>query len=171
MKNSVKKKLNEGKAVVGSSIGRSDPWITELFSEMGFDWLLIDAEHGALDFSTIMSMLQSCKGTNCTPIVRVQSDDPSIIKRMLDAGAHGVVVPLCNTAEDAKRIVEACKYPPEGIRGFGPRRGNLGNWKDYFDTANEEIFVAVQLETIEAVINVEEIMSVKGIDACIIGPC
>ncbi|MFQ6053888.1 MAG: HpcH/HpaI aldolase/citrate lyase family protein, partial [Candidatus Bathyarchaeia archaeon] len=108
-------------------------------------------------------------GTSCTPIVRPQWNDLVVIKRVLDLGAHGVLVPWVNTKEEAERAVEACRYPPEGVRGWGPRRAEMFD-PEYFETANEEILVAVQIETEKALGNLDGILSVEGVDACYIGP-
>jgi len=169
MKNSLKEKLMNGEQVVGCFVGLGHPDVTEKLSSKGFDWLLIDGEHAPLTIETMQVMLQAMNGTNCTPIIRPAWNDPVIIKRILDIGTHGVLVPWVNNKEEALAAVRACKYPPEGIRGFGPRRASL-NDPDYKETANDEILVTVQVETKEAVENIEEILSVDGIDACFIGP-
>ena len=114
-------------------------------------------------------MMQAMNGTNCTPLVRPQWNDMVIIKRVLDIGAHGVLVPWINTKEEAEYAVRACKYPPEGLRGYGPRRAALFD-PDYLKTANDEILVVAQIETQKAISNLDDILSVKGIDACYIGP-
>ena len=122
-----------------------------------------------LGFETMQQMLQAMNGTECIPIVRPQWNDPVQIKRILDIGAYGVIIPWVNSKEEAENAVRACKYPPEGIRGFWPRRAGRFD-PDYFETANEEILVAVQVETKQALKNLDEILSVPGIDACYIGP-
>jgi len=122
-----------------------------------------------MGFETMERMLQAMAGTKCTPIIRPQWNDPVIIKRILDLGAHGIVVPWVNSKEEALAAVAAARYPPEGIRGWGPRRAS--RWDpDYRATANQEIMVAVQVETQKSLDNLDEIMSVDGIDACYIGP-
>ncbi|MCK5670275.1 hypothetical protein KAI10_02735 [Candidatus Bathyarchaeota archaeon] len=169
MKNLLKEKLLKGEQVVGCFVGLGHPDVTEAISRMGFDWVLIDGEHAPLSLETMQVMLQAMNGTDCTPIVRPAWNDPVLIKRILDIGAHGILVPWVNTREEAEAAVRACKYPPVGSRGFGPRRAAL-NDPDYKATANDEIMVTVQVETQEAVDNIEEILSVDGIDACFIGP-
>ncbi len=169
MKNLLKRKLSRGEAVVGCFVGLGHPDVTEALSRLGFDWLLIDGEHSPIGLETMQGMLQAMNGTECTPIIRPAWNDPVIIKRVLDIGAHGVLVPWVNNAEEAEAAVRACKYPPVGLRGYGPRRAALGD-PDYWATANEEVLVSVQIETREAVDHVEEILSVEGVDACFIGP-
>jgi len=150
-------------------VGLGHPDVTERLSRMGFDWLLLDAEHGPLSFETIQRMMQAMSGTGCTPIVRPQWNDFVVVKRVLDIGAHGVLIPWVNDGREAKAAVSACRYPPDGIRGWGPRRASLFD-PDYYATANEEILVSVQIETRKALDNLDEILSVDGVDACYIGP-
>ncbi len=169
MKNLLKEKLQKGQFVIGTFVGLGYPIVTEMLSGMGFDWLLIDGEHSPIGIETMQSMLQAMNGSNCTPFIRPQWNDMVVIKRILDIGAHGVLVPWVNTKEEAEYAVRACKYPPEGIRGCGPGRVALGD-PDYETTANDEILVVVQIETKKAVSNIDDILSVKGVDACYIGP-
>ena len=169
MKNLLKEKLSKGESVVGCFVGLAHPDVTEAISRMGFDWILIDGEHSPMSLETMQVMLQAMNGSDCTPIVRPAWNDPVLIKRILDIGAHGILVPWVNNKEEAEAAVRACKYPPVGTRGFGPRRASLFD-PDYKATANDEIMVTVQVETKEAVDNIEEILSVDGIDACFIGP-
>ena len=171
MKNTLKEKLKKGEAVIGTFVGLGHPDVTEKLSRLGFDWLLLDSEHGPLGFETLQLLMQAMNGTDCIPIVRPQWNDPVQIKRILDIGAYGVLIPWVNSREEAEKAVMACKFPPEGIRGFGPRRPMMMNFDTkYFDTANEEILIAVQIETEQALNNIDDILSVPGIDACYIGP-
>jgi 2-keto-3-deoxy-L-rhamnonate aldolase RhmA len=169
VKNLLKEKLKRGDEVIGTFVTLPHPDVTEVLSRMGFDWLLIDSEHAATGLETMTTMLQAMNGSNCTPIVRPQWNDMVMIKRILDIGAHGVLVPWVNNREQAEYAVSACKYPPAGLRGYGPRRAKLFD-PDYMQTANKEIMIIVQIETREAVRNVYEILAVEGIDACYIGP-
>ncbi|MBN2335426.1 4-hydroxy-2-oxo-heptane-1,7-dioate aldolase [Candidatus Bathyarchaeota archaeon] len=169
MKNLLKEKLARGESAVGTFIEMGHPDITEILSHAGFDWLLIDGEHSPLGFETMERMLQGMAGTDCTPIIRPQWNDPVIIKRVLDLGAHGILVPWVNTKKEAEAAVSACMYPPEGIRGWGPRRA--ARWDpDYRETANTEMLVSVQVETQKSLNNLDEIMGVEGVDACYVGP-
>ena len=169
MKNLLKEKLQKGQFVIGTCVGLGHPDVTERLSRLGFDWLFIDGEHAPLSIETMQMLMQAMNGSDCTPVVRPQWNDMVIIKRILDIGAHGVVVPWVNTKEEAEYAVRACKYPPEGLRGYGPRRAALFD-PDYPKTANDEILVVVQIETRKAISNLDDILSVKGIDACYIGP-
>jgi 2-keto-3-deoxy-L-rhamnonate aldolase RhmA len=169
MKNSVKEKLQRGQAVIGTFVEIGHPDVSEWLSRQGFDFLLLDAEHGPLGFETLQSMMQSMNGSGCLPFVRPQWNDPVIIKRVLDMGAYGLIIPWVNSKKEAENAVKACKYPPLGIRGYGPRRAAFLD-PQYYSTANEEIMVAVQIETDTALKNLEEILSVPGIDACYVGP-
>lgn len=169
LKNPLKEKLGRGEAVVGTFIGLGHPDVTERLSRLGFDWLLLDAEHGPLGFETLQRMMQSMNGTSCIPIVRPQWNDFVVVKRVLDIGAYGVLIPWVNSRGEAEAAVRACRYPPEGIRGWGPRRAAMFD-PEYYATANEEVLVAVQIETQKALDNLDEILSVEGIDACYIGP-
>lgn len=169
MKNRLKERLRNGELLIGTLVGLGHPDITEILAGLGFDWLFLDAEHSPMTFETLQQLIQTVSNTNCTPIVRPQWNDPVQIKRILDIGAYGVLVPWVNTQEEAEDAVRACKYPPDGIRGFGPRRAARFD-PDYFKTANEEILVVVMIETKIGLNNLEEILSVPGVDACFIGP-
>jgi 2-dehydro-3-deoxyglucarate aldolase len=109
-------------------------------------------------------------GYNCSPIIRVQSNDPVAIKRALDIGSHGVLIPWVNSKSEAEAAVAACRYPPQGIRGCGPRRAKFVGGNDYITTANRDLLIAVQIETANAIRNIDEILSVDGIDVAYIGP-
>ena len=169
MKNPLKEKLNRGEAVIGTFISIGHPDVAEWLSRLGFDWLLLDNEHSPTGLETLQTMMQGMNGSPCVPLVRLQWNDSVIIKRVLDAGAYGVLIPWVNSKEQAEKAVSACKYPPQGLRGFGPRRAGMFD-PDYFSTANDEILVTVQIETGEALKNLDDIMAVPGIDACYIGP-
>lgn len=168
--NPVKVKLESGQVVIGLFVTIGHPDVTERLSTVGLDWLLLDAEHAPLGFETLQTMMQAMRGESCSPIIRVQWNDPVIIKRALDIGAHGVLVPWVNTREEAEAAVAACKYPPRGIRGCGPRRAQIVGGPDYIFTANDTLVVAVQIESATAVENIDEIVAVDGVDTVYIGP-
>lgn len=140
----------------------------------GFDFVCVDAEHSAVDVPQALSMFQAVTAghPDCAPIVRLHGVDYALVKRYLDAGARGVVCPLINTRQDAELLVSAVKYPPMGRRGVGFCRANGFGWRlgEAFERANEEILTAVQIEHIEGVRNIDDILSVPGIDAVFIGP-
>jgi 2-keto-3-deoxy-L-rhamnonate aldolase RhmA len=170
LKNPLKEKLRRGEAVIGTFVEIGHPDVAEWLSRVGFDWLLLDTEHAPTGLETLQGMMQAMSGTNCIPIVRPQWNDLVFIKRVLDLGAYGVLIPWVNSKEDAENAVRFCKYPPEGIRGFGPRRPGMFDPADYYKTANSELLVAIQIETDKALKNLDEILSVPGIDACYVGP-
>ena len=169
MKNLLKEKLKTNQAVIGTFVALGHPDVTEMLAGLGFDWLVLDAEHGPLGYETLQRLMQAMNGSGCTPIVRPQWNDMVTIKRVLDIGAHGILVPMVNTREEAEYAVRACRYPPRGERGAGPRRAAWAD-KDYLGTADDEIMVIAQIETPQAVQNLDEILQVDGIDACYVGP-
>jgi 2-keto-3-deoxy-L-rhamnonate aldolase RhmA len=168
LKNYLKEKARQGKTIAGilTGLGHSD--VSELLSRVGYDFLYLDDEHGPMHYETLQRMMQAMNGTDCTPIVRVQENNATDIKRLLDIGAHGIVVPMVNSREDAERAVMACRYPPQGIRGYGPRRYSFID-PNYLKTANDEIMVIAIIETGKAIDNVEDILAVDGIDAGLVG--
>ncbi len=168
MKNILKEKLQRGETVVGILTGLGHADVTEQLSRLGFDFFYLDDEHGPMSYETLLRMMQSMNGTDCTPIVRVEWNDTTVIKRVLDIGAAGIVIPMVSSREDAEKAVAACKYPPRGIRGYGPRRYALTD-PDYLKTANDAILVTAIIETGRAVENIEEILAVDGLDACLVG--
>jgi len=169
-KNRVKELWREGKAAVGVWLVLGSPITAEIIAHMGFDWIVVDTEHGSIDIETTQSIIQAVSATSTVPMVRVPWNDPALIKRALDAGAYGLVIPMVNSKEEATRAVQATRYPPLGIRSFGGPRARLYGGVDYFEHANEEIALIVQIEHIEAVNRIDEILSVEGVDAFFIGP-
>src|SRR5208283_2051036 len=168
----VKNDISEKKMTFGSWIQIPNVFTTEIMARSGFDWLAIDLEHGLIDLETAYRLIQviDCCGT--IPLVRLQVNDESTIRRVMDAGAGGVIVPMVNTAEEAQMAVNAVKYPPLGKRSFGLGRAhNFGlNFDEYVQTINNRSIVVIQIEHIDALKNLDEILQVPGIDAIIIGP-
>jgi 2-dehydro-3-deoxyglucarate aldolase len=139
---------------------------------MSFDWLTVDLEHSAIDLGVAERIVRTVELNGCSPLVRVGENDPNLIKRVMDTGAHGVIVPMVNTADDARRAVESVKYPALGTRGVGLTRAQgygLGFEKYREWVAKESIVIAI-IEHVDAVENLESILSVKGLDATMIGP-
>ena len=169
LKNELKRRLKNDAQTYGVWIGIESPLVTEYISTLGFDYLVFDTEHSPLDIYQSQTLIQSMRNKGSTPIVRVWWNDIVAIKRALDIGAYGIIVPWVNNEGQAEKGVKACKYPPEGLRGCGPRRTNFDD-PDYLKTANDEILVIAQIETEEAVDNIESIVAVKGIDVTYIGP-
>jgi 4-hydroxy-2-oxoheptanedioate aldolase len=168
--NTAKRLLKEGKPAIGTWMNFASVGAAEAMAHTGWDWIVVDTEHGAIDMESLASMLIAIGTTDTIPMCRVPWNDPMLIKRALDAGAYGVVIPMVNSVEEAKAAVAACKYPPDGIRSAGGGRWRYWAGNDYPQHANEEIMVVVQIEHQDAVRNVKEILSVPGVDACFIGP-
>ncbi len=172
-KNRVKRMLKEGKKTSGAWLQIASPFTAEIMSRAGFDWLIIDMEHGPGDILTLVSQLQAMSGTDTCALVRTPWNDFVTIKRILDTGAHGLLIPYVNTKEEAEAAVQACRYPPNGIRGVAgsPRAQGFGQGvQDYLRIANEEILLITAVETPEAVANLDGILSVEGVDGIFIGP-
>jgi 2-dehydro-3-deoxyglucarate aldolase/4-hydroxy-2-oxoheptanedioate aldolase len=165
-------RLQAGQVCLGTCITFADPTVTEALCDL-LDFVWIDTEHNPLTLQTVQGHVMATKGTATTPLVRVPWNDPVLIKPVLDLGAAGVIVPLVRTAEDVRRAVAACKYPPEGVRGFGPRRpskyGRAGG-PDFIRSANESVIVIVQIEHVDAVNNLDDILAVPGLTSVVVGP-
>src|SRR5881397_2418321 len=156
--NRVKRMWQAGQAAVGGWLTVPSSFSAELMAQAGFDWLCVDMQHGVIDYQEAVT------------IVRVPWNEPGSIMKALDAGAYGVIVPIVNTAEEAKAAVSACRYPPRGIRSHGPIRAVLYGGRDYITRADEEVLCIVQVETEESVRNLDKILAVPGVDAAYIGP-
>lgn len=171
--NKTKAFLKDGKKTAGAWLQVASPFTAEIMARAGFDWLMIDMEHGPGDIMTLISQLQAMKGYGVEAFVRAPWNDFVAIKKILDAGVHGVLVPYVNTKEEAENAVKAVTYPTGGIRGVaGSCRAQgygLGN-DQYFPYADEEIMLMVAMETPEAVENLDEILEVERIDGIFIGP-
>jgi 2-keto-3-deoxy-L-rhamnonate aldolase RhmA len=165
-------KLKSGATCLGTFTTSSDPCLTELLCGSGFDFLVIDAEHGALNIESVQANIMATMASDTVPIIRVPNSDEAFIKCVLDAGAGGVLVPQVRDAEDARRAVAACLYPPEGIRGFGPRRpaNYERNYAEVSATANDHIVVWAQIENTGAVDEIEEIVRIPHLAGVLIGP-
>lgn len=166
-------KLARGEACLGCWLTIADPLLVEtLAADCALDWVLIDLEHSGHGWQGLQMMLLGWKGCRTPVIVRVPSHDRSFISRVLDLGASGILAPFVNTPEEAASVVSACRYPPAGGRGFGPRRASrhYTQLSDYRDVANDQVFVMVQIEHKRGLENVEAIAGVPGIDGLFIGP-
>jgi 2-keto-3-deoxy-L-rhamnonate aldolase RhmA len=145
----------------------------QIAAQAGFDWLLLDLEHGGGHFSDLRSLLNATNGTAAAPIVRLPSVDADLAKFALDSGAAGIMFPFVNSAAEAKRAVDICNYPPQGHRGTASviRATDYGTrWRDYFAEANQNTLVVVQMETEEAINNIDSIAAVDGVDVLFVGP-
>ena len=171
---SVRTRLKQGTPVIGTWLNSGSSILGELMAQTGLDFITVDAEHSAVDIVETQRIFQAIRSGNprTEAFVRLHGVDYSLTKRYLDAGATGIIGPLVTNADQARLLVQACKYPPLGKRGVGFCRANEYGLsvESYFRDANEQILVAVQIEDIEAVDNIDEILSVEGIDAAFIGP-
>jgi 2-keto-3-deoxy-L-rhamnonate aldolase RhmA len=172
IRNKVKEKMKKGDYSVGTWITIGHAEVCEILSSFAFDWIIFDTEHSPLSIETVQSLMQAMSGSAVLPLVRVGWNDPVMIKRALDIGASGVVIPWINTGKDAANVVRACKYPPQGIRGCGPRRASRYGMclNEYIELANAEILVGIQIETGEALDNLDAILAVDGVDVAFVGP-
>ena len=175
LRNRMKRKLLAGKPAFGVSIMFPSPHIINIVGRLGFDWVLIDCEHGSIGIESVELMVMAAETAGVTPIARPSTNSPEAIGQLMDRGVMGVQVPHVNTADDARRAVQAVKYHPLGNRGLaaGVRSASYGygtSMSEYAELANNETLVCVQLEEAEAVRNVHEIVQVPGVDVFFVGP-
>ncbi|RWI87940.1 HpcH/HpaI aldolase/citrate lyase family protein [Mesorhizobium sp.] len=170
--NAFKAALKEGRPQIGLWCSLASHISTEVVAGSGFDWLMLDTEHAPNELPMVLSQLQAIKETGVAPLVRPAWNDPVLLKRLLDIGAQTVLLPFVQTSEEARAGVAATRYPPHGIRGVAmtSRANGFGRVKDYYDRANDEICVLVQVETRQALKSVAEIARVDGVDGVFIGP-
>jgi 4-hydroxy-2-oxoheptanedioate aldolase len=167
--NTAKQKMLEGKPAFGYSLGLGSPLVAEALSRTGIDFLQIDNQHGSYGPESTLAALIAMEGGSATPIARVARNDYTLIGRLLDEGMLGIVVPMVHTVEDAKAAAAACRFPPVGTRSWGWAHASIYG-ADYPDWINDQIFLAVQIESVQAVENAEAIMAVPGVDGCWVGP-
>jgi 4-hydroxy-2-oxoheptanedioate aldolase len=169
--NALKKKLADGQRCVGGWVAIPSAFSTEIYAAQGWDYVTLDMQHGSINPSDVVPLLQAITAAgDATPLARVPWNDPAYIMRVLDAGAYGIVCPMINTKAEAEALVRAGRYPPLGERSFGPFRAAQYGGPDYYRHANEEVLLFAMIETRQAVSNLEEILSVKGINGVYIGP-
>ncbi len=170
----LKQRLQAGEACFGFWCHLFSGIASELLAEVGFDCALIDLEHGAGSYLDAIAQMQAIKGAGCTPLIRVPSNEPVAVKRALDAGAAGIMIPAVSTRAEAEAAVAACRYPPQGIRGAAPgiiRATEFGlRAADYVERINEDLLVILQIETVRGVENIDAIASVAGVDVLFVGP-
>ena len=172
--NTLKQKLNEGKAVFGTMLTFPSATVVEMLGSLGYDWILLDNEHGDITVTNVEDMIRAAELTGMAPLVRPIGNELEFICPFLDRGAWGVQVPHVNTAEEAQNAVEACKYYPEGQRGIFSRSrpagfGFSGSTADYAVEANKNTLVCLMLEEVEAIDNLKEMVQVDGVDVYFIG--
>jgi len=173
-KNLTKEKIKAGKSAYGVFVNMGCPPIVEIIGLLGFDFVVIDAEHGPMGVETCEHMVRAADNVNIDSIIRVAVNIPQNILRYLDIGASGAHIPMINTKDDAEKVIQAVKYRPEGRRGLAGTRaanyGLTGSLSDYVKEANRETLVLVAVETMEAVDNLKDILAVPDIDIIFIGP-
>jgi 4-hydroxy-2-oxoheptanedioate aldolase len=170
--NHLKRALREGRAQIGLWSCLSSHLTVEVIAGSGFDWLLLDTEHSPNELPMVQSQLQAMEGGTASAVVRPTWNDTVVLKRLLDIGVQSFLVPWVQSADEARKAVAATRYPPEGVRGIAVtmRANKYGRVKDYTARVHEELCVIVQLETKEALANLEEIAAVDGVDGLFIGP-
>lgn len=170
--NLTKQKLNDNQPVIGTFVTMNSPEIARVLSISGYDYLIMDYEHGAMGIETVGRQIQGMKPSNTTPIVRIPELSITHTKKALDAGAYGLMLPTVKCAEDVEKFVKYTAYPPNGIRGCGAGRANdfYLNADDYFKFEKTEILRIIQIETLEAIENLDSILDIQGIDVAFVGP-
>lgn len=158
------------KPAIGVMCNAASSLIAELLGHAGYDFVVIDLQHGEVNLSSLQIMLQALSSTPATPMVRVPANIPMYIQRALDLGAYGVIVPMVNTRKEAEEVASNVRYAPNGNRSWGPVRASIYGGSDYFSGAGSELLTLVMLETVEGLRNAREILEVPGIDGCFIGP-
>jgi len=167
---SLRELWDRGGVTVGGWCVIPSPFSAELMGRSGFDWVCVDTQHGLIGFDQMAPMLQTLAVTGTPAFVRVPWNTPGDIMKALDAGAQGVIVPMVNSADEARRVVGACRYPPEGYRSWGPIRAALGVDGYSPEVGNRRVVVAVMIETADGVAAADEIVAVHGVDAVYVGP-
>jgi 2-dehydro-3-deoxyglucarate aldolase len=168
----LKSRLNRSELTIGSWVTLGHPSIAEIMAAAGFDWLVLDMEHSVLELSEVQAIIQVLDGKQCPAIVRLTSNHPDQIKRVMDAGATGIMVPMIKSAADAKAAVESMYYPPRGQRGVGLARaqGYGAGFQAYRQWLEANAIIVVMIEHVDAVKAIDQILAIQGIDAYIIGP-
>lgn len=167
--NKLKKMWDAGLPVLNGWCSIGNPFTAEIMAAQGYDSITIDAQHGALDYSAVLPMLQAMRGSGVVPLVRATWLDPAAIMKALDAGAMGIICPMINSRAEAEEFVSYMSYPPLGQRSFGPTRANVA-YGGYGVSANEEVLALAMIETAEGVANLEEIAATPGLDGIYVGP-
>lgn len=160
----------EGGQTVGCWLSMANTYSAESLAQLGFDWVCVDLQHGLLDYQDLVHMLPAISTSDTIPLVRVPWNEPYEIMKALDAGAYGVIVPMVNDRAEAERAVDACRYPPDGHRSFGPIRAAMYGGRGYAAEANNEIACIAMIETEDGINNLDEILTTPGLDGIYIGP-
>ncbi|MEM7339696.1 MAG: aldolase/citrate lyase family protein [Actinomycetota bacterium] len=168
--NGLKKTWAEGGSALGMWLGTGSTSAAETISDLSFDYINLDLQHGIIDYSDTVPLLQAMQTTSATLTARVPWNEPGIIGKVLDAGVQGVIIPMVNTPAQAEAATAACRYAPRGSRSFGPIRAARSLGPGYYPAVNDEILCIPMIETVEALSNLDAILDVGGIDAVYIGP-
>lgn len=168
--NRLRELLASGETVVSAWMSIGSPYLAEVLSYCGYDSVTVDLQHGMFDLDTAITLLQAVGAGPATPMARCPSKDPAVIGKLLDAGAYGIVCPNVNTAEEALAFVRACRYPPQGVRSFGPSRGLLYGGPDYLDHADSTILTWAMIESAAGLENLDAILDTPGLDGVYVGP-
>lgn len=166
----LKQRWSRGETTTNGWLVVPQPFVAEIASRAGFDSLCIDMQHGLVDYGALVGLLQATTTTSVPALVRVPWNEPSILMRVLDMGAAGVIVPMVETADEAERAVAACRYPPRGHRSFGPARAGIVIGDEYFSTADATIMVFAMIETKKALDNLDAILDTEGLTGVYVGP-
>jgi len=169
-KNKLKEIFKQGGSAINGWLQIPNSFTAELMANQNWDSLTLDMQHGVIDYSHAISMLQAISTTNVVPLARVNWNEPGQIMKILDAGAYGIICPMVSNRKEAEAFVQACMYPPKGYRSYGPIRGLVYGGADYADEANNEILKFAMIETKESLGNLDEIMQTPGLDGIYIGP-
>ncbi|MDR3411144.1 MAG: 4-hydroxy-2-oxoheptanedioate aldolase [Formivibrio sp.] len=171
--NKFKEAIKAGQTQLGLWLSCANAYTAEIAATSGYDWLLIDGEHGPNDIPTLLAQLQAIAPYDSHPIVRPVNKDPSLIKQVLDIGAQTLLVPMVDTAQDARDLVSAMRYAPRGIRGVGASVARAARWgriENYAETVEDQLCLLVQVESLRGLQNLDEITKVEGVDGVFIGP-
>lgn len=171
--NTFKQALRAGRPQIGLWVGLANPYVAELLATSGFDWLLFDGEHAPNDVRSLLAQLQAVAPYPVHPIVRAVVGDTALIKQLLDIGAQTLLIPMVETAEQARALVAATRYPPRGVRGVGSALARAARWgqvEGYLARAEEEICLLLQVESVHGLDNLEAIAAVEGVDGVFFGP-
>jgi 4-hydroxy-2-oxoheptanedioate aldolase len=159
-----------GGTALGAWISLREPLAVQMACSAGYDYVCVDMQHGLADYGDVVALLQAAARSAATPLVRVPWNEPGIIGRVLDAGALGVIIPMVNSADEARQAVAACRYPPDGARSFGPLGAATTYGGTYVGAANRSVACIPMIETQQAVEQIDDILAVPGIDAIYVGP-
>ena len=169
-KNKLKELFNAGKPIINSWLAVPSSFSAEVMANQGWDSLTIDMQHGLIDYSSAVKMLQAISTTETTPMARVNWNEPGQIMKILDAGCYGVICPMVSNRKEAENFVQACQYPPKGYRSFGPIRASIYGGSDYSKHADNEVLKLAMIETKEALEKLDEILDTPNLDGIYIGP-